>query len=54
MPPLPGVGRTLCAEATGFCIEEHYYSQVALALRVYLPQARVRPGGIACSAFQLA
>ena len=54
MPPLPEVGRALCAESDGFCIDERYQSPVALALRVYPPQARVGPGGIACSAFQLA
>ena len=54
MPPLPEVGRALCAESDGFCIDERSHCPVALALRVYPPQARVWPSGIACSAFQLA
>ena len=54
MPPMSEVGRALCAESDGYCIDERYYSSVALALRVYPPQARVKPSGIACSAFQLA
>jgi hypothetical protein len=54
MPPLSEVGRALCAESDGFCIDERFYSPVALALRVYPPQARVDSLGIACSAFRLA
>jgi len=54
MSPLPEVGRALCAESDGFCIDERYHNPVALALRVYPPQTTVGPGGIACSAFQLA
>ena len=54
MPPMSEVGRALRAESDGFCIDERYHSPVALALRVYPPQARVWPGGIACSAFRLA
>lgn len=54
MSPMSEVGRARCAESDGYCIDERYYSPVALALRVYPPQARVRPGGIACSVFRLA
>jgi len=54
MPPLSEVGRALRAESDGFCIDERYHSPIALALRVYPPQARVDSLGIACSAFQLA
>jgi hypothetical protein len=54
MPPLAGVGKLSAPRATGFCIDGYVRPPVALALRAYQPQPRVGPGGIACSAFQLA
>ncbi len=37
MPPLTGVGERCAPRATWSCIDEHYRSPVALALRVYPP-----------------
>jgi hypothetical protein len=50
MPPLTGAGERLAPRATWFCIDAPKRSPVALALRVFPLQSRVRPGGIACSA----
>jgi hypothetical protein len=53
MPPLAGVWKLSTPRVTGSALMS-ISVPVALALQVYQPQPRVGPGGIACSAFQLA
>jgi hypothetical protein len=54
MPPLTVSAERFAPRATGFCIDERTPSPGRSRSASLASPSRVRPGGIACSAFRLA